>query len=139
MPSVEIVDETLVVVDRGTMAAVVADRRRWREWWPDLEVSVVLDRGVEGMRWSVSGALVGYTDVRLVLDPGGVVVRYSLTADPTVPGSPAIPRAMPDSPHGRREIQALRQRPVLAWKRTVWTSKESLEVPVAGRFTGPTP
>ena len=54
MPSVEIVDETLVVVDRGTMAAVVADRRRWREWWPDLEVSVVLDRGVEGMRWSVS-------------------------------------------------------------------------------------
>ena len=138
MPSVEIVDETLVVVDRGTMAAVVADRRRWREWWPDLEVTVVLDRGMEGMRWSVRGALVGYTDVRLVLDPGGVVVQYSLTADPTVPGSPSTPRAMPDSPRGQREIQALRQRQILAWKRTVWTIKEALEGPDAGLFARPT-
>jgi len=138
MPSVEIVDETLVVVDQGTMAAVVADRRRWREWWPGLEVTVVLDRGMEGMRWSVRGALVGYTDVRLVRDPAGVVVRYSLTADPTVPGSPGTARALPDSPHGQREIQALRQRQVLAWKRTVWTIKEALESPDAGRFARPT-
>jgi hypothetical protein len=127
MASVEIVDETLVVVDRGMVAAVVADRRRWREWWPDLDVVVVLDRGQEGMRWSIRGPLVGFTDVRLVLDPAGVVVQYSLVADPTVPGTTTTARAVPDSPRGQRELATLRQRHLVAWKAVVWALKESLE------------
>ena len=124
MASVEIVDETVVVVDRGIVAAVLADRAQWRAWWPDCDVTVVIDRGIDGMRWSVRGALVGYTEVEVRAHSRGVLVRYSLGVDPTVPGSASQPRTLPDSPRGRRELDDLRRRQLLAWKRTVWTLAE---------------
>ncbi len=122
-----VVDETVIVVSREVIGRVVADRARWRAWWPDSQVTVLTDRGDEGMTWSLTGHLVGTTEVRLTGAGGGVVVRYSLDADPTEPGSPMTPRRLPDSPHGRRELQSLRQRQALAWKRTVWALKEELE------------
>ena len=124
MASVEIVDETVVVVDRGTVAAVVADRGRWRAWWPECDVTVIVDDGSEGMRWSVRGALVGVTEVRIRAHADGVLVTYSLAADPTRPGSSSEARILPDSPYGRRELDAIRRRHLLAWKRTVWTLAE---------------
>lgn len=125
--SVEIHDETIIVVRRDLLASVVADRTRWVAWWPGLEATVLVDRGVEGMRWSVSGALVGSSDVALVEQANGVLVRYALTAEPTEPGSRTQPRRLPDSPHGRRELAALRRRQVLAWKATVWALKDEFE------------
>lgn len=121
MASVEIVDESVVVVDRGTVAAVIADRARWRAWWPECQVTVVRDAGPEGMRWAVRGALVGYTEVTVRSHRQGVLVQYALSADPTQPGSTDQPRALPDSPYGRRELEALHRRHLLAWKRTIWT------------------
>jgi hypothetical protein len=126
MRSVEITDESVVVVDLEVLAMVVADRRRWRDWWPDCDVVVVVDRGVEGLGWSVSGALVGYSEISLEVLPAGVMLRYSLSADPTVPGTTDRARVVPDSPWGRRELDDLRRRHVLAWKRTVWSIQETI-------------
>jgi hypothetical protein len=126
MPIVEISDETLVVVDRVAIATVVSDPARWTQCWPDCEVAVVLDRGIDGMRWSVRGALVGYSEVRLLARPDGVVIHYVLAADPTVPGSRTEARSIPDSPRGRREVQDLRRRQLMAWKATVWAMMDSL-------------
>jgi hypothetical protein len=126
MASVEIVDETVVVVSRDALAALVADRSRWVAWWPGLEVSVVVDRGVEGMTWAVAGALVGTSDVRLVPQETGVLVRYRLDADPTAPGSRTTARPLPASPHGRRAVEEIRVRHVMAWRRTIWALADEL-------------
>jgi hypothetical protein len=63
------------------VAAAFADPRAWRRFWPDLELAVYADRGVEGLRWTVRGALVGTMEVWLepVLD--GTVLHYFLRAD----------------------------------------------------------
>jgi hypothetical protein len=118
---VEIVDDSVVVVDRGTVAAVIADRVMWHSWWPECDVTVVRNAGPDGMRWALRGALVGSTEVVIEPHGEGVLVHYALLADPTQPGSSDQPRALPDSPHGRRELEALRRRHLLAWKRTIWT------------------
>ena len=88
---------------------------------------MVVDRGVRGLRWNVSGGLVGTAEVDLAPQEAGVVVRYVLAADPTAPGSRTLPRRLPDSPHGRRELAALHRRHALAWKATVWAIKDELE------------
>ena len=88
MPSIDVVDETFLAVHRGRVAAEFADPARWPALWPDLTLEVVTDRGDQGVRWTVGGALVGSMEVWLeeVLD--GTVVHYFLRADPPVPLSP---------------------------------------------------
>jgi hypothetical protein len=125
--SVTVVDETVIVVTRETLAAAVAESTRWIAWWPDLEVRVVVDRGVDGMGWSVSGPLVGTAEVALEERGPGVLVHYRLAADPTTPGSRTAPRRMPDSPRGRRELDSLRRRQEMAWKRVIWALKDEFE------------
>jgi hypothetical protein len=125
--TVEILDETVIVVRRETLAAVVGDRGRWVAWWPDLDVTIVRDRGLDGMQWSVVGALVGTCDVVLVEQGAGVLVRYALRADPSDPGSRTTARRIPDSPRGQRELSSLRRRHAMAWKRAVWELKEEFE------------
>ena len=127
MASVEFTDETVIVVPREILAAAVSDRSRWVEWWPDLEVAVVLDQGLTGMRWSVAGPLVGTSEVVLVEQQDAVLVRYALWADPTEPGTRTTPRRIPDSPRGRRELGSLQRRHLLAWKRSVWALKDEFE------------
>ena len=123
----EIVDETVIVVRQGTLATVVADRARWRGWWPGLEATVVVDGGLDGLQWRLDGGLVGRAEVALTPVREGVLLRYVLAADPAAPGSRTAPRRLPDSPHGRRELAALRRRHALAWKAAVWSLKDELE------------
>lgn len=125
--AVEVRDETVIVVARGVVAAVIAQRRRWRAWWPEAEATIVVDHGADGMRWSLSGAVVGVTEITLVDDSAGVRLRYAMSVDPTTPGSRTSVRTLPDSPRGRRELDELRRRQVLTWKRVVWALKEELE------------
>jgi hypothetical protein len=84
-PALDIVDETFLAIPPSTLAAVFADPRSWRTYWPDLVLEVYTDRGVEGLRWTVGGALVGTMEVWLepVLD--GTILHYFLRADPVGP------------------------------------------------------
>ncbi|MEV6718777.1 polyketide cyclase / dehydrase and lipid transport [Lentzea sp. NPDC051208] len=97
MASVDVVDETFLAVPPSVVAAAFASPSSWREFWPDLELDVYADRGEEGLRWTVGGALVGTMEVWLepVLD--GTVLHYFLRADS--PSGPLTPR------NARREVQ----------------------------------
>ena len=93
MPSVDVVDETFLAVPPAVLAAELAAPARWRVMWPDLDLEVATDRGLQGVRWTVRGALVGSMEVWLepVLD--GTVLHYFLRADP--PGPDGAPRPLP--------------------------------------------
>jgi hypothetical protein len=81
VPAVDVIDETFLAVPPSSVAAAFADPRAWRRFWPDLDLAVYADRGDEGVRWTVRGALVGTMEVWLepVLD--GTVLHYFLRAD----------------------------------------------------------
>lgn len=130
--SVEIEDEVVVVAARQVLAPALADSGRWAAWWPDLEVTVLVDRGLDGMAWAVSGPLVGVTEIRLAVSDAGVVVHFALIAEPTAPGSPRTPRALPQSPRARRELDSVRQRRMLAWKRMAFALQEEFGVRPSG-------
>lgn len=137
MPVVDLVDETFIVVPPAALAAVVADRRRWRVWWPDLTLHIFMDRGESGIRWSITGALVGSAEIWLEPFGDGVIVHYYLRADPTADPAGTQARALPDSPRGRRAADQLRRRQALRWKQTVWALKYELEgerVPGSGEW-----
>lgn len=120
-------DETFVVVERARLADVVADPARWRRWWPTLELTVFMDRGLDGVRWSVTGEVVGSAEIWLEAHGDGVILRYYLRGEPTVPGSPGTARQLSDSARGRREMDRLRRRYAVAWKRVVWSLKDEME------------
>ncbi|MEV0681873.1 polyketide cyclase / dehydrase and lipid transport [Actinosynnema sp. NPDC050436] len=82
MPSVDVVDETFLAVPPEVVAAAFAAPEAWARYWPDLILDVYLDRGAQGLRWTVGGALVGTMEVWLepVLD--GTLLHYFLRADP---------------------------------------------------------
>ncbi|MGH8840990.1 MAG: polyketide cyclase / dehydrase and lipid transport [Jiangellaceae bacterium] len=130
-PPVDLVDETFVVADRRLLARQISDPALWLEWWPDLRLSVVTDRGVDGIRWSVSGALSGTAEIWLEPWQDGVVVHWFLRA-----GLP--PRGSRDTglpPRGsrgsgsltERECARLRHRYATAFKRRIHALKDDLE------------
>ena len=113
MSSLDLVDETYLVTGRPLLAAVVSDKARWDEWWPELTLTVFMDRGVDGIRWSISGALVGSSEIWLEPVGDGVLLHYYLRAEPAL--------------RGRRKIEKLRSRHAMAWNRSVWALKDELE------------
>lgn len=132
MPTVDLVDETFVVADRAVLAAVVADPARWRAWWPGLELTVFMDRGVDGIRWSATGEWTGSLEIWLEAVGDGVLLHHYARLDPVDPRSgQALPP--PDDPAGWRRAARERDRRARAWKRVVWALKDELE---AGREVG---
>jgi hypothetical protein len=129
MPSVDVVDETFLAVAPEVVAAEFAQSARWPVLWPDLRLEVMTDRGAEGVRWTVQGALVGSMEVWLepVLD--GTVLHYFLRADPA--GPDGTPR--PASPRRAAAEARRRQR---AAKAIAFACKDRLE---AGRAPGEPP
>jgi hypothetical protein len=117
---VDLVDETYVVAAPDAVAAAVHDRARWRDWWPDLELTVFMDRGLAGIRWSATGPLVGSSELWLEPVGDGVLVHYYLRVDP---GGALRPGRSPD-----RWADRIRRRHALAWKRSVNALKDELEV-----------
>lgn len=87
-PGIDIVDETFLAVPPGTVAAVFADPAAWRRYWPDLVLEVYTDRGDEGLRWTVRGALVGTMEVWLERTLDGTLLHYFLRATPATPMTP---------------------------------------------------
>ncbi len=125
MHSIDLVDETFIVAPVEDLAAVVADPRRWRQWWPGRRLEVFLDRGVKGQRWAIAGDLVGSAEIWLEAYRDGAVVHYYLRADPG-----GDPRRKPLPP---RRIDRLRRTEALRWKSSVWALKRDFE---AGRIVG---
>ena len=83
MNSIQIADETFVAADPVEVGMAVGDPASWRRWWPDLNLTVVEDRGEVGHRWTVTGSLTGTMEVWLqpVLD--GAILHYFLHAEPS--------------------------------------------------------
>ena len=132
MPAIDLVDETFVVVDRARIAAVVADPQRWDQWWPDLRLTVFMDRRLDGIRWSVSGRWIGSLEIWLEAVGDGVLVHHYARLDPVDP-STGGPRPLPTDLPGWRRAARARSARARAWKRTVWSLKDELE---AGRPVG---
>lgn len=128
MPQVDVIDESFVVAAPDVLAEALRDPALWQQWWPDLEVSVVQDRGRDGQRFAVTGALVGTAEFWLEPWGDGVVLHYFLRGDLTRPGSAVEPREVAP----RRAAREVRDRSQ-QHKRGVWALKDRLE---AGRVTG---
>lgn len=116
MAAVEIADDTFIVAAPADVAAVVADEARWRQWWPDLELTVVRDRGPAGLVWAVHGPLEGEMEIWLEPVADGVVLHCLVRADTA------------DRHPDRHREQWTR-----AWKRHAHLLKDQLE---AGREPG---
>jgi hypothetical protein len=130
-PQVDLVDETFVVADRRLLARQISDPALWLEWWPDLRLSVVTDRGVDGIRWSVSGALSGTAEIWLEPWQDGVVVHWFLRAGLPPRGSRDTGLPLRGSRGSgsltERECARLRHRYATAFKRRIHALKDDLE------------
>jgi len=123
--SIQVADQTFVVASGAAVAEVLADRGRWRRWWPDLQLEVREDRGDKGIRWLVSGPLTGTMEVWLEPALDGVILHYFLHAEPEPPQN-LSPRALAALNRARR----------VAGKKMSFELKALLE---AGRPAGVTP
>jgi hypothetical protein len=83
MNSIQIADETFVCADPVDVGKAIADRANWREWWPDLRLTVIEDRGPSGHRWTVTGALTGTMEIWLEAVLDGVILHYFVHAEPS--------------------------------------------------------
>jgi len=121
MPSVDVVDEMFLVAPRSEIAAIFADPVTQRRIWPDLRLTVYADRGDEGLRWTVQGALVGTMEVWLEQVLDGTVLHYFLRADP--PGPTGEPAPLPP----KIAIRESRRRQLLA-RAAFFQLKQRLEM-----------
>jgi hypothetical protein len=116
VPSIDVVDETFLVVPPKVLAAVFAEPSSWARYWPDLVLSVYLDRGDAGLRWTVRGALVGTMEVWLEPMLDGTLLHYFLRAD------------LPESViRGPRQVRRERQARQVAAKQVALELKAILE------------
>ncbi len=123
--SIQVADQTFVVASGAAVAEVLADRSRWRRWWPDLQLEVREDRGDKGIRWLVRGPLTGTMEVWLEPSLDGVILHYFLHGEPE-PQQARAPRALAAANRARR----------IAGKKMSFEVKALLE---AGRPAGVTP
>lgn len=83
MNSIQVADETFVAMDGATVGAAVSQPARWGRWWPDLRLTVVEQRGDQGIRWTVTGALTGTMEIWLQPMLDGVLLHYFLHTEPS--------------------------------------------------------
>lgn len=127
LTSIDITDDTFILSNPASVASVVRDQERWRRWWPDRVLTVYSDRGDKGMRWTVSGELVGSSEIWIEESAPGVIVHYYLRVDPTNEGSSLLRRELTGSPRAQRYLAKVRHRQVTSWKRIIWQIKDELE------------
>lgn len=88
---VDLIDETFIVADPAVVADAVHDEAWWGELWPGLAITVFQDRGAQGLRFSITGELVGSNELWLEPWGDGVLVHYYCRADITRRGSDTVP------------------------------------------------
>jgi len=88
MPQIDVIDETFVVAPPAVVAEELRSPALWRRLFPDLDCAAYLDRGDEGVRLTVTGALVGTNEFWVEPWGDGAIVHYYLRADPARPLKP---------------------------------------------------
>ncbi|MFL6238030.1 MAG: polyketide cyclase / dehydrase and lipid transport [Actinomycetes bacterium] len=126
MPLVDLMDETFIVVPPATLAARLRDPEVVRRAWPGLDLVVFMDRADAGIRWSVTGQLVGSCEIWLEPFGDGVIVHYFLRADPTRRGSRTEPVAGSPRRLQRRAVRIARAH-ATSWKAVLHALKDELE------------
>ena len=123
MPPVDLIDETYVVAHPAALAARL---RQADGWLAGLELTVFQDRGDSGVRWTVTGALVGTAEIWLEPNRDGTIVHFYLRAEPTRRGSTTEPIGG-STRHQRRVADRLRRRYTGEVKRAINAFKDELE------------
>lgn len=119
----ELSDQTFIAVDRPSVAAVVGDPQRWADWWPDLELQVLRDRGDKGRQWVCTGLVAGTAEIYLEQWHDGTLLHLFLRLELPAAARSAVGRGRDRAGHRR----------TLAWKQTMHRLKDELE---AGRAAG---
>ena len=135
MPLIDLMDETFVVTDATTLAARLRDPALVRRAWPGLDLVVFMDRGDAGIRWTVTGDLVGSCEIWLEAFGDGVIVHYFLRADPTERGTSTQPWSGPSRRRRQRAVRMAREH-ATHWKAVLHLLKDELE---GGRAAGEPP
>ncbi|MGV9413941.1 polyketide cyclase / dehydrase and lipid transport [Nocardia sp. NPDC003693] len=82
MSSIQVADQTFVAAPGAAVGEVLADKARWRRWWPDLQLQVREDRADKGIRWTIAGGATGTMEVWLEPMLDGVILHYFMHAEP---------------------------------------------------------
>jgi ribosome-associated toxin RatA of RatAB toxin-antitoxin module len=120
MPSLDISCDDLVVADPAYVAERLGADTLWREWWPELTLTPAERRGLEGVRWAVTGAAIGTAEWWLEPVRDGVVVHWYLRVDPVRHTS-------------TRKLNALKEQYVARYRNRIWRFKDEVE---SGRAAG---
>lgn len=127
MAGIDLVDETFIAADVHDVAAIVHDEPRWSVWFPDKQLTVFMDRGVKGIRWSVRGKWIGSTEIWLEESGDGVILHYYLRVEPASASNPGVAEPYPDTDAGYRAAARARVAAATRWKHLVWRLKDELE------------
>jgi hypothetical protein len=107
---IDIVDETFIRASAEVVRASLDDGAWVLQVWPHLATTVTRDRGLKGVRWSVTGQVVGEMEVWLEPFRDGVVVHHYVRGH-----------------RGPRAPRDVATRHTLRWKRAVHLLKDRLE------------
>ena len=81
MTEIDLIDESWVAVPPAQLVGVLTADGLWQSWFPRLGRVVFMDRAEKGVRWSVTGELVGSVEVWLEAFGDGTIVHWYLRAD----------------------------------------------------------
>jgi hypothetical protein len=109
-PRIDIVDETFIRAAPQEVRDSLDDEVWTAQIWPHLTRVVARDRGVKGVRWSITGQVVGEMEVWLEPFREGVVVHHYVRGT-----------------RGPRAPRDVATRHTLRWKRAVHALKDRLE------------
>lgn len=77
----DLVTEHFIVADRSAIRSVLCEASRWEGWLGDLRLEAYEDRGLDGVRWRVSGAFTGTAEVWIEAYADGAVAHAFLRLD----------------------------------------------------------
>jgi hypothetical protein len=123
---VDLIDETFIVAEPARIADALHEPALWRRLWPGLELVIFQDRGRDGLRFTVTGELVGTNEFWVEPYADGAVVHYYCRCDVTRRGSATEPVRGPARQLLRVSLRALRQH-AIATKAGLNRLKDELE------------
>lgn len=83
MSTIQVSDQMFVVGDPADISAHTNNPRNWKRWFPSLTLTTLEDRKDKGIRWQVTGALQGTSEIWLEPMLDGAIVHYFLHCEPT--------------------------------------------------------